>query len=385
MMREGQHYRHLGVPTGFKTKQTPSEPIDEIVAGYKTIDSSGLAPWQKIDAAVTFLNPKLDFILRAAKVAMAPLVAEYRQVRQIVKKWLNHFQRGSAELVYLLPSQGSAGILPLGDQHNILAVVHGFRLLTCPDRTVSTALWYSLRKTVAIKLGGSRRPTLEQLVDYLNGKGVRDGGDIATIWSRVRQATWELKKYKKFRRDPLIEEPELHWHVNTEGSQPEMQILIPRPGEPDISRVHLAVRKQVCHALRDYVRFSYLNRLLCKQDQGKVLDVTHLWSVSNHFLTTGRYTRFADWRFVFRARVGCVSLNGCRRWIGHSETSRQCRKMNCTDVETLPHVLNHCNVHWKAIKLRLHRYILHLLLPSCIVKRQARLLANIRANYSSVC
>ena len=36
-------------------------------------------------------------------------------------------------------------------------------------------------------------------------------------------------------------------------------------------------------------------------------------------------------------------------------------------------------------KLRLHRYVLHLVLPSCIVKRQARLLANIRANYSSVC
>ena len=159
-------------------------------------------------------------------------------------------------------------------------------------------------------------------------------------------------KYKKFRRVPLIEEPELRWHVNTEGSHPEIQILIPRLGEPDISRVHPAVRKQVCHALRDYVRFFYLKRMLCKKYQGKVLEVNHLWSVSNHFLGTGRYTRFVDWGFVFRAREGCVPLNGCRRWIGQSETSRQCRKMNCTEVETLSHVLNHCNVHWKAIKLR---------------------------------
>ena len=263
MMCEGQHYRHLGVPTGFKTKQTPSETIVELVADYIAIDSSELAPWQKIDAAVTFLNPKLDFILRAAKVAMAPLVAD-NQVKKIVKKWLDLPHRASAELVYLLPSQGGAGILPLRDQHNILAVVHGFRLLTCPDRTVSTTAWYSLRKTVAIRLGGRQRPTLEQLVDYLNGIGeVRNGGDIATIWCRVRQATWELKKYNRYRRDPEKPEPELNKHVNNEGSQPEIQILIPRPGEPEISRVNPAVRKQVCHALRDYVRFSYLKRLLC--------------------------------------------------------------------------------------------------------------------------
>jgi len=58
-------------------------------------------------------------------------VAADNQVKKIVKKWLNLPQRASAELVYLLPSQGGAGTLPLRDQLNILAVVHGFRLLTC--------------------------------------------------------------------------------------------------------------------------------------------------------------------------------------------------------------------------------------------------------------
>ena len=66
ILAEGQHYRHLGVPTGFRTKQTPKETIDKLMEDYRTIDRSLLAPWQKIDAVSTFLNPRLDFILRAA-------------------------------------------------------------------------------------------------------------------------------------------------------------------------------------------------------------------------------------------------------------------------------------------------------------------------------
>ena len=78
-----------------------------------------------------------------------------------------------------------------------------------------------------------------------------------------------------------------------------------------------------------------------------------MWNVSNHFLRTERYTRFADWRFVFAARLGCVSLNGYRRWLEQQSASdKQCRKTNCSEVETLPHVLNHCKVHWRAIRLR---------------------------------
>ena len=196
ILAEGQHYRHLGVPTGFRTKQTPKETIDKLMEDYRTIDRSLLAPWQKIDAASTFLNPRLDFILRAAAVEKAPLAEADKEVKRLVKAWLNLPQRASAEVVHLLPSQGGAGLISFRDQYNILAVVHGFRLLTCPDQNVKAAAWYGLRQVVRRKLG--RQPTSPELADYLSGSTEgpfkRDGGDIASLWSRVRKATREIAK-----------------------------------------------------------------------------------------------------------------------------------------------------------------------------------------------
>merc|ERR1711911_283554 len=209
ILAEGQHYRHLGVPTGFRTKQAPKETIDKLMEDYRTIDRSLLAPWQKIDTASTFLNPRLDFILRAAAVEKAPI----------------------AEADHLLPSQGGAGLISFRDQYNILAVVHGFRLLTCPDQNVKAAAWYGLRQVVRRKLG--RQPTSPELADYLSGSTEgpfkRDGGDIASLWSRVRKATREIAKASRV---------EWFWSETLK----EVQLLISRAGEPEVARVPPAAR-----------------------------------------------------------------------------------------------------------------------------------------------
>ena len=81
---------------------------------------------------------------------------------------------------------------------------------------------------------------------------------------------------------------------------------------------------------------------MAKLDQGKVYE----WSVSNHFIRTGAHTRFCDWRFVFRARLDCVALNGARRWGANKD--KQCLYPN----EKLPHVLNGCMKHSNAIQRR---------------------------------
>ena len=151
ILAEGQHYRHLGVLTGFKTKQTPRKVIDTIVLDCKPMEGSLLAPWQKIHAVTTFLAPRLDFILRAADVEMKPLAEADKAIKRYVKSWLYLPQRASAELVHLLPSQSGAGFLSFRDQHNLLAVVNGFRLLTCPDRTVKDPAWHGVREAVRKK------------------------------------------------------------------------------------------------------------------------------------------------------------------------------------------------------------------------------------------
>ena len=48
---------------------------------------------------------------------------------------------------------------------------------------------------------------------------------------------------------------------------------------------------------------SYMTTLLSKRNQGKVIDATSRHRVSNHFVRTGRYIRFADWCFIHRDRL----------------------------------------------------------------------------------
>ncbi|XP_075723824.1 uncharacterized protein LOC142765905 [Rhipicephalus microplus] len=49
-------------------------------------------------------------------------------------------------------------------------------------------------------------------------------------------------------------------------------------------------------------------------NQGKVLAGVAADRASSHFMRTGAFTTFADWRFVHRARLKLLPLNGARIW-----------------------------------------------------------------------
>ena len=337
-LEEGQHYRHLGVPTGFRNDQTPLETIKEMKDKFTKLDQSLLAPWQKIDAAITFLMPKLDFIMRGAEVAIKPLNQLDRHIKKVAKRWLFLPRRASCEPIFLLPSQGGAGLLPLRDIRYIMTVVQGYRLLTSPDPLVQSIAWDSLREVVKNKIG--RKPSNRDLADYLNGRGGGEGGP-SSFWSRARRSTTAMRKRCNV---------SWWWSETLE----ELQFLIPQPeAEPDEARVHPGARHHLCRLLRAAVRDHYVRRLLSKPDQGKVHSVALLWSSSNHMMRTGAYTRFADWRFLHRARLDCVPLNATRRF---GDGDKRCRR--CTHhLETLPHVLSSCKKHTVARQQRHHNIV----------------------------
>ncbi|KAH1001413.1 hypothetical protein HUJ04_005439 [Dendroctonus ponderosae] len=96
------------------------------------------------------------------------------------------------------------------------------------------------------------------------------------------------------------------------------------------------------------MRETYRQQLLAKPDQGKVYQVTSGATAPNHFMRSGDFTRFAEWRFVHRARLDCVPLNGARK---HGNGDKRCRRCGHAS-ETLPHVLNHCKPHFAAMTRR---------------------------------
>ncbi|XP_035205579.1 uncharacterized protein LOC118180619 [Stegodyphus dumicola] len=97
-------------------------------------------------------------------------------------------------------------------------------------------------------------------------------------------------------------------------------------------------RRKVFRTIREQQKKARTEKLLSYPNQGKAVECAAAAKVSSHFLRDGSFTRFADWRFVHRARLNLVPLNGVRNF---NNNSRGCRRCNY-ECETLQHVLCHC-------------------------------------------
>ncbi|KAG8240308.1 hypothetical protein J437_LFUL018723 [Ladona fulva] len=97
-------------------------------------------------------------------------------------------------------------------------------------------------------------------------------------------------------------------------------------------------------------------KLLTKMEQGRAYGATTLNSVSNHFMRTGRYLRFCDWRFIHRARLHTLPLKSASWRKNRLDT--HCRLCGA-EKENLSHVLNNCLLHAK-MRTELHDKIISL-------------------------
>uniref|UniRef100_A0A914XTH4 Reverse transcriptase domain-containing protein n=1 Tax=Plectus sambesii TaxID=2011161 RepID=A0A914XTH4_9BILA len=327
-----EFYKHLGVPTGFSTHHSGEQTIRSMAADIQKIDKSLLAPWQKFDAVNTFVLSRIAFSLKAGSVPKRPLTALDKQLKAAGKRWLSLPQRASAEPLYLPYRHGGMNLLPLSHLADIAQMVHALRLLTSNDPSTCKLASDALTTVVHKKI--RRHPDPADSAAFLNGAtdGIfcSESGDISSTWTRLRTATRRLCK-----------KINLEWKCSNNS----FDLLL--DGHP-------VNRHSAESALRSALRAYYLHKLIAKPDQGKVFEVTAMTSAANHFMRAGNYTRFAEWRFVHRARLDVVALNGCRRFGPPGEKS--CRRCNAAN-ETLPHVLNHCPPNFTAITKR-HNAIL---------------------------
>ncbi|GBL64271.1 hypothetical protein AVEN_269516-1 [Araneus ventricosus] len=107
-------------------------------------------------------------------------------------------------------------------------------------------------------------------------------------------------------------------------------------------------RRKILYSIRNRLRQDRALVLLSKPHQGKVMEVVAQSPASSHFYYNGEYTRFSDWRFIFKARAGLLPLNGAP-W---KEGDKGCRRCSKADLETLAHVLNHCEGRSRCWQLR---------------------------------
>ena len=335
-LEAGEPYEHLGVPTGYQVRQTPLSTIDEVRQDISKVNNSLLAPWQKLDATAVFILPRLDFLLRGAEVEKRPLSDADKALRRMAKSWMGLTQRASAEMVYLPPYMGGGGLTPLADMVDLLTIAHAFRMLTCDDAEVSEMAKFSLLMATFARI---RRDASESdCARFLSGSldaDLRRSATTANFWSKARSAT---------RRQST--RLGLAWHWSE--SRHEYSLECRGPGSQPVVVLPQS-KDQIVRRLRTALMEHYRNTLLTKKDQGKVFEITGGSRYSNHFLRTGQFTRFCDWRFIHRARLNCLPLNGARHWeVGGDKRCRKCGALQ----ETLPHVLGHCGVHSDAIQRR---------------------------------
>ncbi|XP_023234044.1 uncharacterized protein LOC111633668 [Centruroides sculpturatus] len=348
-LKKEDHYSHLGIPTGFTVGTTAESVIDGIHKDLRLVDTSCLAPWQKIDCVNTFLLPRLTFHLTLGNTPKKRLNDLDKTVKRCIKRWMHLPQRASPEIIYMPNCQGGANVTPCGILADIAQVSHATNLFLSRDPTISNLATKTLEKVVEKHI--RRKPTGQDLCTYLTGSMENEFGsdpyDVPSLWTRLRMATRRLRN-----------RIDLNWHPNEDGT------LTPSiDGKP--------INKPTAFSIiSTAVKTTFLGSLLRKPDQGKVFKLTATNKDSNHFLHDGNYIRFADWRFIHRARLSVVPLRGLRRFGNTTQRCRRCQRHR----ETLAHVINHCPPNLSQITKR-HNAILNRLI-NAIDRRNLRIYTN---------
>ena len=79
-LNDHEHYRYLGIPIGMtRNIDNLYKLVAYLTADLEHIQSSQLAPWQKLDTIRTFIQPCLTFSLRSGEPMKSSLL-NYRNV-----------------------------------------------------------------------------------------------------------------------------------------------------------------------------------------------------------------------------------------------------------------------------------------------------------------
>ncbi|GIY48214.1 retrovirus-related Pol polyprotein from type-1 retrotransposable element R2 [Caerostris darwini] len=213
-------------------------------------------------------------------------------LRKDIKDNLNLPIEASNEYIYGQRRLGCCGIPIAAEESDINLVDTAFKLLTSRDDICAREAFSSLVSTVHKRLG--RLPDDDTLGAFLSGEVE---GEFSTTSNRYSN-TWTVARVASRRLG-------ICWTF--EDSSPSLSFA-------DLT-LKANSRRKILFSIRDRLRTVRSTALLQKENQGKSMEVVSLSPASSHFISNGAYTRFADWRFVHRARLNLVPLNGAKPWL----------------------------------------------------------------------
>ncbi|GBO08913.1 Retrovirus-related Pol polyprotein from type-1 retrotransposable element R2 [Araneus ventricosus] len=322
-LKDGEFHKFLGKPIGFNP--CPNyKSLNDLYQAAKAVMESGLSQWMRIDALKSFIYPAFQFPMRTSQFAKKHWHAIDRALRKSIKQTLSLPDRASNDYMYGHRKYGSFAIPILAEECELNRIDTAFKLLTSKDEEIKAISLEHLKATVRARMQKSSVSD-EDLEAYMSATFSDNDNAFSNEFTCARIASARLK---------------VHWQFD-EG--------VPKLKHENIS-INASERKKVLFALRDHFRTGRSNRLLLCPKQGKAMECVAKSRASTHFLFNGDYTSFAVYRFFSSARLDLLSLRGNQPWKKNVDMS--CRGCDECDLETLPHVLNHCKGRSRAWTLR---------------------------------
>ena len=325
--------KFLGKPIGFQVVKDSSDLNAFRESALSLLDSS-LAYWQKIDALKAFVFPSFAFAQRTGQANKTDWCNLDKDIRHGIKEALCVPSRAANEYLYGNQKDGLFGIPLAGEDSDIAYIDGAFKLLSSKDPHTRNLAWDDFRKVVSFTMPPPC--SNHHFSAYLSNEPLHRASNMpSSIWSRARKASGNLKVVWEFQED-------LSFSISYGDST-------------------ITDRTKVFHTLRSLFKSERTQALIQKPHQGKTASCFRKAKASSHFNHNGKFIRFTDWRFIHRARLGLVDLNGYKREA--SESEKQCRRCNGDKdgprAETLPHVLNNCKCNMKKITERHNEIIGH--------------------------
>ncbi|GBN58472.1 hypothetical protein AVEN_187350-1 [Araneus ventricosus] len=295
----------------------------------KKLLASLLSPWQKIDALKSVLFPALQFVMRTGQFKKENWSLLDNAIRHAVKEILYLLENASNEYIYGHTKSGCVGLPASAEESDLNRVDSAFKLLTSSDEMVSTLALRYLRNALSKRMKKTDTSD-DDLSDFMSGSMEIDDEDkpgsnpYSNVWTVSRVASRRQK---------------IEWSFTEGVPQLKFQDLILKSSS----------RRKILFTIRNRLRQERALALTAKPDQGKAIECVAMSLSSSHFIGNGLYTRLSEYRFIHRARLNQLPLNGLPWKEGPSKRCRRCDK---ADLETLPHVINYCEAHSRVWQLR---------------------------------
>ena len=331
-MKWEDHYKYLGCKVGGDYKAEATAQGKEYIKSCRAIFESGLTDWQKLDAVHRFAKPGLIYIMQNTLPNKSWAQQIDKEVRNMAKRAFKLPKRTISAFLHAPSNTGGLGIPCITDEIDVHLAATAFKLLATPDVTVKGVAYHHLG-IVSEKRNRGSEVNITNMEIFLNSSpspGEGKMGDIRSIWSIVRSSL--------VRCDAVI---------NLTTSK------ISCNGRT----ISWTGKKNTGRALRANLLKQHVSNLHRASDQGRTSHCVALHPSSNHWIRSGKYISFGEYRFAIKARLNLLPTKTVLKRSGKPTTNTSCPGCNM-EQETLAHILNHCPWNEGLIRHR-HNAILH--------------------------